>query len=141
VQAAGSRLDERREDEMPAESLEQTLTAEDARKMIASGDATALDIRDQEEWEESRIAGAVHHPDDAVLEHLNELPDDTAIVVVCADGERSAELAARLREEGREAASIDGGIDAWMSEGLPLQPRSHQEFKGPDYTGAGPGAS
>jgi rhodanese-related sulfurtransferase len=134
-------LDERREDEMPAESLERTLSAKDARTMIASGDATTLDIRADEEWEESRIAGAVHHAEEAVMEHLDELPEDKAIVVVCADGERSAELAARLREEGREAASIDGGMEAWMSDGLSVQPRAAEEFEGPDYTGAGPGGS
>jgi rhodanese-related sulfurtransferase len=126
---------------MTAESLEETLSAEDARVVIASGDATVVDIRADEEWEEGRIAGAEHHSGDVVMERLAELPDETAIVVVCADGKRSAKLAARLREEGREAASIDGGMEAWSAEGLPLQPRDHDEFKGPDYTGAGPGAS
>jgi rhodanese-related sulfurtransferase len=60
-------------------------------------------------------------------------------VVVGADGERSAMLAARLREEGKAAASIEGGMQAWRKEGLPVQPRPDEEFEGPDYTGAGPG--
>jgi hypothetical protein len=50
------------------------------------------------------------------MEGLDEFPDNLAIVVVCADGERS-------------------------KEGLPVQPRPDEEFEGPDYTGAGPGAS
>jgi rhodanese-related sulfurtransferase len=56
------------------------------------------------------------------------------MVIVCADGERSAKLAARLREEGRDAASIDGGMEAWAKEGLPVQPRPDEEFEGPDYS-------
>jgi rhodanese-related sulfurtransferase len=125
---------------MTAESLEETLSAADARALIASGEAQALDIRDDEEWEEARIAGAAHQPEEVVIERLDEFPADTAIVVVCADGKRSGKLAARLRESGKQAASIDGGLNAWEREGLPTQPRSAQEFKGPDYTGAGPGA-
>ncbi len=126
---------------MTTERLEETLSAEDARVVIASGDASVVDIRGDEEWEQGRIAGAEHHTEEVVIERLAEFPDDNAIVVVCADGERSAKLAARLREEGREAASINGGMEAWLNEDLPLQPRDHDEFKGPDYTGAGPGAS
>jgi rhodanese-related sulfurtransferase len=126
---------------MTPESLEETLSAEDARELIAGGEARVLDVRDDEEWEESRIGGAVHQPEDVVMERLDDFPDDTRIVVVCADGERSAKLASNLRERGKQAASIDGGLNAWMREGLPTLPRSHQEFEGPDYTGAGPGAS
>jgi rhodanese-related sulfurtransferase len=126
---------------MKTEGLEETLSAEDAREMIASGDANVLDVRADEEWEEARIAGATHLAEEAAMEHLDELPEDTAIVVVCADGKRSAEVAEKLRDEGREAASIDGGMKSWTAEGLPVQPRSAQEFEGPDYTGAGPGAS
>jgi rhodanese-related sulfurtransferase len=126
---------------MTAESLQETLSAEDARQMIASSEARVLDIRDQEEWEESRIAGAKHLAEEEAAERLDDFPEDTAIVVVCADGKRSGELAAKLRETGKEAASIDGGMKAWVGEDLPVQPRADQEFEGPDYTGAGPGAS
>ena len=126
---------------MTTEKLEETLSAEDARELIASRDVRVLDVRDDEEWEETRIAGAVHQPEDVVIERLDDLPDDTRIVVVCTDGERSAKLASKLRERGKQAASIDGGLNAWKEEGLPTQPRSAQEFEGPDYTGAGPGAS
>jgi rhodanese-related sulfurtransferase len=127
------------EDEMTPEKLEETLSAEGARKLIASGEARVLDVRDDEEWEEIRIGGAVHQSEDAVMERLDDFPEDTRIVVVCADGKRSAKLASKLREQGRQAASIDGGLNAWTDEGLPTQPRTHQEFEGPDY-GASPGA-
>jgi hypothetical protein len=38
------------------------------------------------------------------------------------------------------SSRIAGGMQAWRKEGLPVQPRP-DEFEGPDYTGAGPGAS
>ena len=125
---------------MTTKSLEQTLSAKEARELIASNEVRALDIRDDEEWEEERIAGAVHLPEEVVMERLREFPTDTAVVVVCADGKRSAKLAARLREQGQQAASIEGGIKAWSSDGLPMQPRPDEEYEGPDYTHAGPGA-
>ena len=132
-------MDELRKEEMTAKSLEETLSAKDAREVIASDGGRALDIRDDEEWDEGRIPGAVHLAEEVVVERLEEFPEDTAIVVVCADGERSAKLAARLREEGQQAASIEGGMEAWKGEGLPMQPRDHDEFKGPDYGDAGRG--
>ena len=139
AETAGMPFDERREEEMTAKSLEETLSAKDAREVIASDGGRALDIRDDEEWDEGRIPGAVHLAEEVVVERLEEFPEDTAIVVVCADGERSAKLAARLREEGQQAASIEGGMEAWEGEGLPMQPRDHDEFKGPDYGDAGQG--
>jgi rhodanese-related sulfurtransferase len=120
---------------MTPEQLAESLSAEDARTLIASGEeATVVDIRPDEEWDEGRIAGAEHHTEETVIESLGDLPADTPMVIVCADGERSAKLAARLREEGRDAASIDGGMEAWAKEGLPVQPRPDEEFEGPDYS-------
>ena len=119
---------------MSTKSLEETVSPEDARELIAAGDAQAVDIRDDEQWEESRIPGATHLSEEELAKRMSDLPDDAAIVVVCADGDASAEVAAKLREEGHEAASIKGGMKAYEGERLPLQPRPDEEFEGPDYS-------
>ena len=100
-------------------AIEDVLDAEAARRVIASNDATVLDIRGDADWHEKRIAGAQRASEDELESTLEELGSDRAVVIVCSDGERSADLAAQLRERGREAASIDGGMDAW---GGPTQP-------------------
>jgi rhodanese-related sulfurtransferase len=55
---------------------------------------------------------------------LEGVDDQRPLIIVCGDGERSASLAAELRERGREVASIEGGMKAWEGEKLPMQPSS-----------------
>jgi rhodanese-related sulfurtransferase len=100
-------------------AMEEVLEAEAARKVIASNDATLLDIRDDDEWHEKRIAGARRVSEQDLDSTLEELDSERPVVIVCNDGERSAKLAAQLRDRGREAASIEGGMDDWNG---PTQP-------------------
>jgi rhodanese-related sulfurtransferase len=95
-----------------------------ARELVAAGRVAVLDIRSEDEWNAiGNIPGAVHAPDGNDLDsRLGDLPERDALLVVCTDGERSAEVAERLGEEDRTAISIEGGMDAWRDENLPLQP-------------------
>lgn len=102
-------------------AMEEKLEPEEARKVVASGDAVLLDIRGDEEWHEKRIAGAHRASEEDMDSALEELDSDQAVVIVCDDGERSAKVAGQLREDGRDAASIDGGMDAWAKD-FPTQP-------------------
>ena len=53
------------------------------------------------------------------------------MLVVCADGERSAEVAEELRGDGVEATSIEGGFSSWTGEHLPTAPTPDEEYEGP----------
>jgi adenylyltransferase/sulfurtransferase len=102
--------------------MEDQLEPEDARELIASDEVMVLDIRGDEEWREKRIAGSRQVDADQIDSALADLDDDRAVLIVCADGKRSSELAAMLREDGRDAACIEGGVDAWENEKLAMQP-------------------
>ena len=102
--------------------MEEQLEPQQARELIASGEVTVLDIRGDEEWREKRIAGSRQVDADEIDAALEDLDEDRAVLIVCADGKRSAELAAKLREDDRDAAYIEGGVDAWESEKLAMQP-------------------
>jgi sulfur-carrier protein adenylyltransferase/sulfurtransferase len=102
--------------------MEERLDPGKARELIASNEVMVLDIRGDEEWREKRIAGSKQVDADEIDSALEDLDDDRAVLIVCEDGKRSAELAAKLREDGRDAACIEGGIDAWESEKLAMQP-------------------
>jgi rhodanese-related sulfurtransferase len=101
---------------------EEVLEPERARELVASNEATAIDIRGDEEWRDQRVPGARRADPDDLEATLAEVDDDQTLIVVCDDGERSAELAAKLRDDGREAASIDGGMKAWAKNRLPVAP-------------------
>jgi rhodanese-related sulfurtransferase len=79
-----------------------------------------LDVRESYEWEADRLDGARHLPMRAVPSHLNELPRDRTIVVVCRSGNRSGMVAEFLRANGYSAENLDGGLAAWIAAGLPI---------------------
>jgi rhodanese-related sulfurtransferase len=78
-----------------------------------------LDVRNDDEWADGRIAGSVHIPMDQLMQRLDEVED--RVVCVCAVGARSARVAQFLNAQGREAVNLDGGLHAWASSGLPIQ--------------------
>ncbi|HEX6117218.1 MAG TPA: hypothetical protein VFY99_08965, partial [Solirubrobacterales bacterium] len=44
------------------------------------------------------------------------------ILVVCPDGELSAEVAERIGGDGREVTSLEGGVEQWKKDSLMTQP-------------------
>ena len=81
-----------------------------------------LDVRREEDFEEWQIPGSTNVPvydelleyDYSTLEdHLDELPEDKEIAVVCVAGITSARAAEFLREHGYDAESIDNGMNGW----------------------------
>jgi rhodanese-related sulfurtransferase len=88
-----------------------------AREM---GRAQVVDVRFPNEWEAGHIAGAVHIPGDYIFDHVDELDPTRAVVTVCRSGSRSAEVAEELASEGFDVENLDGGLDAWVAEGLPI---------------------
>src|ERR671910_1150143 len=113
---------------MSAERDEQIeegpVSAKRARELVAGGRVAVIDIRSEEEWSGvGNMPGAVHVPDaDELDSRLGDLPDREALLVVCTDGERSADVAERLTGQDRRAISIEGGMAAWRDNNLPLQP-------------------
>ena len=88
-------------------------------------DAVLLDVREPEEWAAGRIAGAVHVPMMSLPQRLQydpgPLTPDTAIVVICKMGGRSAQVTAWLRHQGYDATNLEGGMLAWQAAGRPME--------------------
>jgi rhodanese-related sulfurtransferase len=100
-----------------------TVKADEARLLAGQADAVVVDVSTTEEWRRiGNIPGAVMISADDVESQLESLPDRDKVLVVCPDGERSAEVADRLRDKDVEAVSLEGGMQAWADEDLPLQP-------------------
>jgi rhodanese-related sulfurtransferase len=117
--------------EESTETSETTVSAKRARELIAGGDATVLDIRSEEEWVSvGNIPGSVNAPDEDAGEAVKAIAEDRTVIVVCRRGDRSAEVAEQLRDDGREAVSIDGGMEAWEDDKLPLQPSEDPALPG-----------
>lgn len=77
-------------------------------------DALLIDVREDEEWAEGHLPGAVHHPLSTLVERgVPALPAREHYIAYCAYGMRS-EVAARLLAEAgyRNVYSLKGGIIA-----------------------------
>lgn len=110
-----------RDQGLPIESLTTTSAAETAEWM-QQGRVHLLDVRDEYEWNEKRIPGAVHCYVGHLQDNLPPLPKDSEIVVHCNVGHRSGVAASILQRNGfTRIHNMLGGISAWEKLGLPLE--------------------
>src|SRR5215210_150924 len=83
-----------------------------------------IDVREQAEWDEGHIPGAVHVPRGHLESRIESAAPDKArpLVVYCAAGNRSAFAAKSLEELGyEEVVSLAGGFTDWKRNGYPVE--------------------
>jgi rhodanese-related sulfurtransferase len=82
-----------------------------------------LDVRTRLEWQQSRIAGAVHVPLLSLGAHVADLGLGPArpVVLICLSAHRSVSAVRVLREAGFDAMQLQGGMLAWWAAGLPVE--------------------
>ncbi|MFE9613787.1 ArsR/SmtB family transcription factor [Streptomyces sp. NPDC006012] len=98
------------------------VTREELRARVATGDVVVLDVRPVEEYMSGHIPGAVCIPVDQLADRIDELPEDTEIVVYCR-GEYSVlayDAVRLLTWRGRHAIRLDAGMLEWRLAQLPV---------------------
>jgi rhodanese-related sulfurtransferase len=100
-----------------------SIDAKTLRDMLESGERVAVvDVRKGKDHAEGSIPGSVnfdaydalHAGDQRAMEGL-ELPEGERVVTVCNRGRSSAVAAEQLRQQGHEAFSLEGGMEAWRN--------------------------
>lgn len=95
------------------------------RDVAASDEALQLiDVREPDEWEVGHIDGAHHIPLSELPARLGEIHRGAPVVLVCRSGRRSAFATRLLHEAGFDARNLEGGMQAWVSAGLPARATS-----------------
>ncbi len=80
-----------------------------------------VDVREDDEWRAGRVEGSVHLPLDRLLAGaMDGIEPGRPVVAVCRTGARSEVATLMLRARGFEAFNLEGGLEAWENEGLPL---------------------
>jgi rhodanese-related sulfurtransferase len=95
------------------------ITAKQAKEMIdSSTELIVLDVRTQEEYDESHIEGAILIPDYEIDTQAEELITDknATLLVYCRSGRRSALASQVLYELGYTSVYDFGGIIDWPYE-------------------------
>jgi rhodanese-related sulfurtransferase len=96
--------------------------AADTQRRFDAGEVQIIDVREDAEWDHSRIPGDVKHiPLGELTQRAGEVGDQP-VVFQCRSGVRSLMAAQAFRAAGRKAYSLEGGLVAWDQEGLPLEP-------------------
>jgi sulfur-carrier protein adenylyltransferase/sulfurtransferase len=87
----------------------------------AEPDFVVVDVREQGEWDQGHIPGAIHVPRSYLESRFeNFVPErDKQIVLYCATGQRSALAANTLQEQMgyEDVASMNGGFVLWKDRG------------------------
>ena len=98
------------------------ISPDEALRRLQSGEAQIVDVREQQEWDHSRIEGARHIPLATLSEQAATIDPSVPVIFQCRVGGRSTMAAQAFRASGREAYSLAGGLIAWDEADLPLTP-------------------
>ena len=109
-----------------ANAVVPRISPEQAKELIAKGDAIVVDVRDAPEVEQSgKVAGAVHIPrgmlevraDPESPYYDQRLAKDKTIITYCAAGGRSALAGQALKDMGYTEVYNMGGFKDWADSG------------------------
>lgn len=107
------------------------ISAAEARSMIESGEAVAVDVRDSSEIRKSgKVPGALAIPrgtiefkaDPESPAHEEALQKDKPVILYCASGGRAALAGKTLKDFGYKKVFNLGGFKDWAEAGNPVEP-------------------
>lgn len=77
-------------------------------------DFILIDVRENDEWNICRVAGAALKPMSRIMQWIGELDPDKEYVFMCHHGKRSYQVCAFAQANGiAKVANLAGGIEAW----------------------------
>ena len=116
-----SGIDAWRDQGLPIE-MSGTISAKDAAARLKQGRVAVLDVRDQYEWDEMHIPGAIHQFVGNLEDRLPQIAKDEEVIVHCSVGHRSGIATSILKRHGfTRVYNMLGGITAWKKLDLPLK--------------------
>nr|WP_222613763.1 rhodanese-like domain-containing protein [Undibacterium seohonense] len=93
-----------------------------ATQYMNQGKTLVLDVRSAEEFATGRLPNSKNIPLKELESRMKEIEKSKAhvVITVCASGVRSSSAVSILNKAGFEKTfSLDGGVAAWQSQGLP----------------------
>ncbi|MFN2134889.1 MAG: rhodanese-like domain-containing protein [Candidatus Promineifilaceae bacterium] len=109
-------------DQAALEDLPQTVDVDTVYELRNNPDVYLLDVREQDEYDESHIPNITLLPMSTIQNRVDEIPTDKTVIVTCRTGNRSSQVAEFLRANGFENVhNMDGGIVAWENAGYPVE--------------------
>ena len=104
--------------------IKETNVGDMKRRMDAGEKIVLVDVREESEWAQGHLPGAIHLGKGIIERDIEQRVPDTGakIVLYCGGGFRSALTADNLQKMGyTNVESMDGGWKGWIGAGLPTQ--------------------
>ena len=100
----------------------QRINLDEAFTLHDQNDGVVIDVRRPDEYEAGHVKGAISIPVDDMFSRVEELPKDTKLLFICAQGVRSGlacEMVAAMGLGSDNLYNIEDGTPAWIDKGLP----------------------
>lgn len=99
------------------------VSPKEAATMQSAQKALIIDVREDSEWQEQHIPGAVHIPLSQLASRMGELKNQHApLIMQCRSGKRSAQAQALLKAAGVTGVyNLEGGLIAWQQQGFSVE--------------------
>jgi rhodanese-related sulfurtransferase len=104
--------------------VKETNVADVKRRREAGEKFILVDVREDNEWANGHLPGAVHLGKGIIERDIEQrVPDNNSkVVLYCGGGFRSALVADNLQKMGyTNVESMDGGWKGWLDAGLPTE--------------------
>ena len=104
---------------MANEAVPLEIPVAEAKRLLDEnpGRAQLIDVREPLELQICAVQGATPIPMQQIPSHLDELPRDKHLLVLCHHGGRSMRVTQFLRAKGFfQVTNVAGGIDAWAEQ-------------------------
>jgi rhodanese-related sulfurtransferase len=102
--------------------MDSDYTPNEVAELVVHSQIQLIDVRETDEYEAGRIAGARHIPLAQLPAEVAGLDPERTIVFYCRSGSRSAMATEAFRGAGFDAHNMAGGLLDWDAAGLPLEP-------------------
>ena len=105
---------------LPVDSLPEVLVKE-LGALTTSPDLVVLDVREPKEWETGHVPGAMLISLGTLRQHIQSIPREARITVICEAGVRSSTAASILQAQGfTDVANVPEGTAGYRRAGVPL---------------------
>jgi hydroxyacylglutathione hydrolase len=100
----------------------ETMNSMDTKELRERLDEVMLiDVRQQSEWDEGHIPGAIHFEGGRVAWEQLPFPHDKPLAIQCSSGNRSMSVSSVLRRRGyQNVIQVEGGIKGWEKNGFEI---------------------
>jgi rhodanese-related sulfurtransferase len=106
---------------LPLDSLAQLSVEEVSEELSGHNAMEVIDVRRPQEFATGHVPQARNIPLAELEKHIQELPADRPVAVICASGYRSSIASSILKIHGFQSPiNVVGGTKAWERSGLPM---------------------